>query len=119
MEYSQTIWAKVIDEFKLNPDIKIFLISLKAGGVGLNLTEADTVIIYDPWWNPSVENQAIDRTYRLGQDKPVFVYKLIIENSIEEKILKLQEKKKGLQEIYQQKGDISKISREEILSLLS
>lgn len=109
---------KVIDEFKKNPDIKIFLISLKAGGVGLNLTEADTVIIYDPWWNPFAENQAVDRAYRIGQDKPVFVYKLIVENSIEEKILKLQEKKKQLQEIYHEKADIFKISKEEILSLL-
>jgi SNF2 family DNA or RNA helicase len=74
----------------------IFLISLKAGGVGLNLTAADTIIHYDPWWNPAVENQATDRAYRLGQDKPVFVYKLIIANSIEEKILALQEKKASL-----------------------
>ena len=82
------------------------------------MTEADTVIIYDPWWNPFVENQAVDRTYRIGQDKPVFVYKLIVENSIEEKILKLQEKKKQLQEIYHEKADIFKISKDEILSLL-
>lgn len=61
--------------------------------MGLNLVEADTVIHYDPWWNPAVENQATDRAYRIGQDKPVFVYKLIVENSIEEQILKLQEKK--------------------------
>ncbi len=85
-------------------DAQIFLISLKAGGVGLNLVEADTVIHYDPWWNPAVENQATDRAYRIGQDKPVFVYKLIVENSIEEQILKLQEKKKSLQDgIYQDK----------------
>ena len=74
-------------------EIPIFLISLKAGGVGLNLTAADTVIHYDPWWNPAVENQATDRAHRLGQDKPVFVYKLIISGSIEEKILALQERK--------------------------
>ena len=61
----------------------IFLISLKAGGFGLNLTAADTVIHYDPWWNPAVENQATDRAHRLGQDKPVFVYKLIVSGSIE------------------------------------
>ncbi len=108
---------KIIDEFKEDAEIKIFLISLKAGGVGLNLTEADTVIIYDPWWNPFVENQAIDRIYRIGQDKPVFVYKLIVENSIEEKILKLQEKKKQLQEIYQEQADVFKLSKDEILSL--
>jgi SNF2 family DNA or RNA helicase len=74
----------------------IFLISLKAGGLGLNLTAADTIIHYDPWWNPAVENQAADRAHRLGQDRPVFVYKLIVAGSIEEKILALQEKKSSL-----------------------
>ncbi|MEQ8497422.1 MAG: DEAD/DEAH box helicase, partial [Gammaproteobacteria bacterium] len=74
----------------------LFLISLKAGGVGLNLTEADTVIHYDPWWNPAVEAQATDRAYRIGQTQPVFVYKLIVENSVEEKMLELQEKKRAL-----------------------
>ncbi len=77
-------------------EVSIFLISLKAGGVGLNLTAADTVIHYDPWWNPAVENQATDRAHRLGQDKPVFVYKLIVSGSIEEKILSLQERKSQL-----------------------
>ncbi len=77
-------------------EVPIFLISLKAGGIGLNLTAADTVIHYDPWWNPAVENQATDRAHRLGQDKPVFVYKLIIAGSIEEKILSLQERKSDL-----------------------
>ncbi|MDD2743841.1 MAG: DEAD/DEAH box helicase [Rhodocyclaceae bacterium] len=77
-------------------EVPVFLISLKAGGVGLNLTAADTVIHYDPWWNPAVENQATDRAHRLGQDKPVFVYKLIIGGSIEEKILALQERKAEL-----------------------
>ena len=77
-------------------EVPIFLISLKAGGVGLNLTTADTVIHYDPWWNPAVENQATDRAHRLGQDKPVFVYKLIVGGSIEEKILALQERKAEL-----------------------
>jgi superfamily II DNA or RNA helicase len=74
----------------------LFLISLKAGGVGLNLTEADTVIHYDPWWNPAVEAQATDRAHRIGQDKPVFVYKLITEGTVEEKILALQAKKRAL-----------------------
>jgi superfamily II DNA or RNA helicase len=77
-------------------EIPVFLISLKAGGVGLNLTAADTVIHYDPWWNPAVENQATDRAHRLGQDKPVFVYKLIVRGSIEEKILALQDRKAEL-----------------------
>lgn len=74
----------------------VFLISLKAGGVGLNLTEADTVIIYDPWWNPAAESQAADRAHRIGQDKAVFVYKLITENTVEEKILAMQERKRNL-----------------------
>ncbi len=83
----------------------VFLISLKAGGVGLNLTAADTVIHYDPWWNPAVERQATDRAYRIGQDKPVFVYKLLTEETVEEKILALQEKKQQLADaVYGGKG---------------
>ncbi|MDR0528924.1 MAG: DEAD/DEAH box helicase [Zoogloeaceae bacterium] len=78
--------------------IPVFLISLKAGGVGLNLTAADTVIHYDPWWNPAAENQATDRAHRIGQDKPVFVYKLIAAGSIEERILSLQTRKAALTE---------------------
>ncbi|PKO14303.1 MAG: serine/threonine protein kinase [Chloroflexi bacterium HGW-Chloroflexi-10] len=85
-----------VDLFQQDPAIPFFLISLKAGGVGLNLTAADYVIHIDPWWNPAVEMQASDRAHRIGQDKPVFVYKYIIRDSIEEKILKLQEKKKDL-----------------------
>ena len=77
-------------------DTPIFLISLKAGGVGLNLTAADTVILYDPWWNPAVEQQAIDRAYRIGQGKPVFVYKLVASGTVEEKMLELQARKAGL-----------------------
>lgn len=87
-----------VDEFQNDPDIPFFLISLKAGGVGLNLTAADYVIHIDPWWNPAVEMQATDRTHRIGQDKPVFVYKLIVRDSVEEKILQLQDKKKALVE---------------------
>lgn len=111
----------VINRFK-EDDCNIFLISLKAGGVGLNLVEADTVIHYDPWWNPAVENQATDRAYRIGQTKTLFVYKLIVENSIEEKILQLQESKSSLQKgIYSEadeKGD-KVIDAEELISLLS
>ena len=76
--------------------IPIFLISLKAGGVGLNLTAADTVIHYDPWWNPAVEDQATDRAHRIGQDKPVFVYKLVTESTVESKILDMQQRKRLL-----------------------
>ncbi len=85
-----------VKNFKNNDNVKVFLISLKAGGFGLNLTEADYVFHYDPWWNPAVEMQATDRTHRIGQDKSVFVYKFITKNSIEEKILSLQGKKKNL-----------------------
>ena len=87
-----------VDKFNNSPEIPIFLISLKAGGTGLNLTAADYVIHYDPWWNPAVEDQATDRTHRIGQTKKVFSYKMICENSVEEKILKLQEQKKGVAE---------------------
>ncbi len=76
--------------------VPVFLISLKAGGTGLNLTAADTVIHFDPWWNPAAENQATDRAYRIGQNKPVFVYKLIASGTIEETVLEMQEKKMGL-----------------------
>ena len=77
-------------------EVPIFLISLKAGGVGLNLPQADTVIHYDPWWNPAVENQATDRAHRLGQTQTVFVYKLVAEDTLEERILALQERKAAL-----------------------
>ena len=87
---------ELVDDFNINPDKKVFLISLKAGGTGLNLVSADNVIIFDPWWNPSVENQAIDRAHRIGQKNSVNVYKLVTKGTIEEKILKLQEKKKFL-----------------------
>lgn len=87
---------ELVAEFNGNDKKKVFLISLKAGGTGLNLTSADNVIIFDPWWNPSVENQAIDRTHRIGQKNSVNVYRLITKGTIEEKIVKLQEKKKFL-----------------------
>ncbi len=92
---STTKRQEVVDKFQ-HGEVPVFLISLRAGGVGLNLTAADTVIHFDPWWNPAVENQATDRAYRIGQDKPVFVYKYIIENSIEEKIQKIQQNKAEL-----------------------
>ncbi|HWR03848.1 MAG TPA: DEAD/DEAH box helicase, partial [Humidesulfovibrio sp.] len=87
-----------VDKFNDTPEIPIFLISLKAGGTGLNLTSADYVIHYDPWWNPAVENQATDRTHRIGQKRQVFAYKMICQNTVEEKILKLQEMKKDVAE---------------------
>ncbi len=85
----------LVDQFQQG-DVPLFLISLKAGGTGLNLTAADTVIHYDPWWNPAVEQQATDRAYRIGQEQPVFVYRLVAEHTVEEKILALQARKQAL-----------------------
>ena len=85
-----------VTRFQEDPKCRVFLISLKAGGTGINLTSADYVYIFDPWWNPAVENQAIDRTYRIGQDKKVFAYRMICKNTVEEKIMKYQERKKAL-----------------------
>ncbi len=101
-------------------DTPVFLISLRAGGVGLNLTGADVVIHYDPWWNLAVQNQATDRAYRIGQEKRVTVYQLIVKNSIEEKIKHLQEKKKDLSEqVIQGKANpLGSMSQEELLELL-
>ena len=110
---------KLVDEFNQNKEIKVFLISLKAGGTGLNLTGADMVIHYDPWWNLSAENQATDRTYRIGQKKNVQVYKLITKNSIEEKIYELQQKKAKLIDnvLSTNKTFINKLSKEDIMEL--
>ena len=109
---------QVIEEFQEDPERKIFLISLKAGGVGLNLTAADYIFITDPWWNPAAEMQAISRAHRIGQDKKVFVYRFISENSIEEKIHKLQEKKSKLANEFVNSNDPFKdISKDEVLEL--
>ncbi len=86
----------IVDNFNNSPEIPVFLLSLKAGGVGLNLTSADTVIIFDPWWNPAVEDQATDRTHRIGQTRTVNSIKLVMEDSIEERILQLKSKKQQL-----------------------
>jgi non-specific serine/threonine protein kinase len=87
-----------VDNFQKNEEIRVFLISLKAGGTGLNLTKADYVFLIDPWWNPAVENQAIDRCYRIGQTKTVMAYRMICKGTIEEKIMELQEAKKDVAE---------------------
>lgn len=109
----------MVESFNKSEDIKIFLISLKAGGTGLNLTGADVVIHYDPWWNVSAENQATDRAYRIGQKNSVQVYKFITSNTIEEKINKLQEKKAKLSEalLSTEEKFINKLSKEEIMAL--
>ena len=104
---------KLVNKFNEN-DVKVFLISLKAGGTGLNLTGADVVIHYDPWWNESVMNQATDRAYRIGQKRSVQVYKLVVKDSIEEQILKLQERKSALSSLVVGKNNDIK----EIIELL-
>ena len=110
---------KMVDEFNQNPEIQVFLISLKAGGTGLNLTGADMVIHYDPWWNLSTENQATDRVYRIGQKNNVQVYKLITKNSIEEKIYELQEKKSKLADnmLATNTVFVNKLTKDDILKL--
>ncbi|MFN6203410.1 MAG: DEAD/DEAH box helicase [Acidobacteriota bacterium] len=110
-----------VDIFQRDESIGIFLISLKAGGVGLNLTAADYVIHVDPWWNPAVEMQASDRAHRIGQDKPVFIYKLMIKDSVEEKILQLQEKKRSLvtQLITTEAGFFKSLTTEDIEGLFT
>ena len=110
---------ELVDKFNEDENIKVFLISLKAGGTGLNLTGADVVIHYDPWWNLSAENQATDRTYRIGQKNSVQVYKLITKNSIEEKIYELQQKKAKLADnmLSTQNTFINQLSKEDIMKL--
>ena len=110
---------EMVEEFNRNNNIKVFLISLKAGGTGLNLTGADMVIHYDPWWNISTENQATDRAYRIGQKNNVQVYKLITKNSIEEKIYELQKKKEQLVDnmLSTKTSFINKLSKEDIMKL--
>jgi len=112
---------KQVEQFQAG-EVPLFLISLKAGGTGLNLTAADTVIHYDPWWNPAAENQATDRAYRIGQDKPVFVYKLVTENSVEEKILELQKRKQALaDDLYgdEQQEPMKKMGADDLLALFT
>jgi len=106
----------VVEKFQDDPNCKVFLLSLTVGGVGLNLTSADYVYIVDPWWNPAVEQQAIDRTHRIGQMNNIFAYKMICKDSIEEKILKLQEKKKGLAKevISDDSAFVKKLTKEDI-----
>lgn len=111
---------EIVKEFNENPKIMVFLVSLKAGGTGLNLVGADTVIHYDMWWNPAVENQATDRVHRIGQKKSVSSYKLITLNTIEEKIVEMQKRKKGLVKKVVSCDDeaIAKLTWEDVLELL-
>src|SRR5213079_2227190 len=102
-------------------EVPLFLISLKAGGTGLNLTAADTVIHYDPWWNPAVENQATDRAHRIGQDKAVFVYKLMTVGTVEEKIAAMQARKRELVEglLNEEHRDTLKLTPEDLEALFA
>ena len=110
-----------VDEFQNNPDAKLFLISLKAGGLGLNLTAAEYVFLLDPWWNPAVEAQAIDRAHRIGQEKPVFAMRLIARDTVEEKVLELQKAKRDLADaiISADNSLIRDLSRDDLELLLS
>jgi SNF2 family DNA or RNA helicase len=115
---STTKRENVINSFKNKKEIPLFLISLKTGGVGLNLTEADYVFILDPWWNPAAEMQALNRAHRIGQDKNVFVYRFITSETVEEKIVKLQEKKKNLADLFvPSDSSIAGMTKEEILGI--
>lgn len=111
----------IVDKFQYGDKHPVLLMTLKTGGVGLNLTSADMVYIFDPWWNVAAENQAIDRTHRMGQDKTVFCYRLITKNTIEDKILQLQEKKQQLfdQLLSGEQGSMKKLSEEDIDFILS
>lgn len=112
---------RAIQEFQNNHECRVFLISLKAGGIGLNLTAADYVYIVDPWWNPAVEQQAIDRTHRIGQTKNIFAYRLICKDTIEEKMLTLQERKRALASelVSDDNAILKRLTKEDIAYLLS
>jgi superfamily II DNA or RNA helicase len=110
---------KVVDAFQSDDGPPVFLISLKAGGTGLNLTAADHVFLIDPWWNPAVEDQAADRAHRIGQDRPVIVYRLVAEGTVEERILQLQDRKRALAEAAVGGADrAASLTRDELLALL-
>jgi SNF2 family DNA or RNA helicase len=111
--------ASVVRDFR-EGDAPVFLISLKAGGFGLTLTEADYVFVLDPWWNPAAEEQAIDRVHRIGQDRTVFVYRFVSAETIEEKVVALQEHKRDLfTRVIDKGGSLSgRISADEIRALL-
>jgi SNF2 family DNA or RNA helicase len=113
--------AERVNHFQEDENCRVFLMSLKAGGVGINLTEADYVYLVDPWWNPAVEQQAIDRTHRIGQKRKVFAYRMICKDTIEEKILLLQDKKRAIAKdiISTEDGFLKKLSQDDIIDLFS
>jgi SNF2 family DNA or RNA helicase len=110
-----------VEAFQNDPDCGLFLISLKAGGLGLNLTAAEYVFLLDPWWNPAVEAQAVDRAHRIGQTKPVFAYRLIARDTVEEKVLELQKTKRALVDaiLGEDNSLIRDLKREDLELLLS
>ena len=109
-----------VNRFQDNDAVKVFLISLKAGGLGLNLTKADYVFLLDPWWNPAIEAQAIDRAHRIGQKNTVFTYRFITKNSVEEKIMLLQNNKKKLASdlITTEESFVKNLSKEDLENIL-
>jgi len=113
--------VKLVNYFQNSDDCRVFLISLKAGGYGLNLTAADYVFLIDPWWNPALESQAIDRTHRIGQEKKVFAYRMICQDTIEDKILNLQKRKKSLADeiITEESSFVKKLTAKDIEHLFS
>src|SRR5690606_6102558 len=121
LDGSSTDRKEQVERFNKDKNLKIFLISIKAGGLGLNLTEADYVFILDPWWNPAVEAQAIDRAHRIGQKNKVFTYKFITRDTVEEKILMLQQRKLKLttELITTEESFMKQLTREDIEQMLS
>jgi superfamily II DNA or RNA helicase len=109
----------MIRQFQNDDTLPVFLVSLKAGGVGLNLTRADYVFLADPWWNPAVENQAISRAHRIGRENRVFAYRFITSGTVEEKILQMQERKQNLADVFVNRNALNLIDPEEIIGLLS
>src|SRR6185437_12895880 len=111
--------ASVVNEFQDAAGPPVMLVSLKAGGTGLNLTAADHVFLLDPWWNPAVEDQAADRAHRIGQERPVMVYRLVTKDTVEEGILALQERKRGLADAALGESDQAQaLTRDDLLALL-
>ncbi|HRI66523.1 MAG TPA: SNF2-related protein [Polyangium sp.] len=120
LDGSTTDRGTVVNDFQADGGPAVMLLSLKAGGVGLNLTAADHVFLLDPWWNPAVEDQAADRTHRIGQDKPVFVYRVVAKDTVEERILALQDKKRAVADAaLGEAGRATSITREDLMALFS
>ncbi|MBK8392304.1 MAG: SWF/SNF helicase family protein [Saprospiraceae bacterium] len=118
-EDSQNDRKNAVEKFNEDPECKVFLMSIKAGGVGLNLTAASYVLILDPWWNPFVERQAVARAHRMGQQNKVTVIRFIAKDSIEEKILKLQVEKLHMAEQFVDVGDIPTLDKTDLTYLLN